>query len=55
MKILIKDVMTILPDQKEKFVVRECNVYIEDDIIKSVIETEKKKDYRKESALRSCD
>ena len=46
MKILIKDVMTILPDQKEKFVVRECNVYIEDDIIKSVIETEKKKDYR---------
>ena len=46
MKILIKDVMTILPDQKGKFVVRECNVYIEDDIIKSVIETEKKKDYR---------
>ena len=46
MKTLIKDVMTILPDQKEMFVVRECNVYIEDDIIKSVIENDKKRDTR---------
>ncbi|MBR3040209.1 MAG: amidohydrolase [Lachnospiraceae bacterium] len=46
MKILIKEIMTVLPDQRKKFAVHECNVYIEDDIIKSVIETEKKKDTR---------
>lgn len=46
MKILIKDIMTVLPDQRKKFIVRECNVYIEGDIIKSVIETDKKKDTR---------
>ena len=46
MKILIKEIMTILPDQRDMFSVQECNVYIEDDTIKAVIETEKKKDYR---------
>ena len=46
MKILIKEIMTILPDQKEMFVVRECNIYIEDDLIKAVIECDKKKDTR---------
>jgi len=46
MKILIKDIMTILPDQREKYVVRECNIYVEDDIIKAVIECDKKKDTR---------
>ena len=37
MKIFIKEIMTVLPDQKETFVVRECNVYIEDDTIRAVI------------------
>ena len=46
MKIFIKEVPTILPAQKGMFEVQECNVYIEDDIIKSVIECDKKKDTR---------
>ena len=46
MKIFIKEIMTVLPDQKETFVVRECNVYIEDDTIRAVIECDQKKLYR---------
>ena len=55
MKTLIKDVMTILPDQKEMFVVRECNVYIEDDTIKSVIENDKKRDTRAPFSEKTAD
>ena len=46
MKILIKEIMTVLPDQRKTFSVQECNVYIDGDTIKAVIETDKKKETR---------
>ena len=46
MKILIKEIKTVLPDQRKIFSVRECNVYIDGDTIKAVIETDKKKETR---------
>ena len=55
MKIFIKEVPTILPAQKGMFEVQECNVYIEDDIIKSVIECDKKKDTRAPFSEKTAD
>lgn len=55
MKIFIKEIMTVLPDQRETFVVRECNVYIEDDTIRAVIECDQKKLYRAPFSEKTAD